>query len=79
MHPSDFESKRCPLNACLLSGLRQTSKVQTKAEIIERNVRWQESSSKRLVLELPGCTVRLNGGVKACGGFCIHVFIFLIH
>ena len=33
--PSDFENKCFLLNACLLSGLFQTSKVQTKAETVE--------------------------------------------
>ena len=40
VHPSDFENKRFPLNAWLLSGLFQTGKVQTKTDTTERNVRW---------------------------------------
>ena len=48
------------INPYHLNRLFQTGKVQTKAEIIERNIWWQGSSSKRLFLELPGCTVRLN-------------------
>ena len=41
VHPRDFENKRFVRNACLLSRLFQTGKVQTKAETIERNVRWE--------------------------------------
>ena len=48
------------LNACLLSKIFQIGKVQTKAETIERYMRCQGSSSKRLCLELLGCTVRLK-------------------
>ena len=33
--PSDFENKRFPLNACILSRLFQKGKVETKAETIE--------------------------------------------
>ena len=58
----DFENKRFPLNACLLSRLFQTGKVQTKAETMGGNMRWQGSSSKHLFLELPGCTFHLKEG-----------------
>ena len=62
VNPSDFGNKRFLLNACLLSRLFQTGKVQTKGETIERNMRWQRSSSKRLSLKLQKCTVRLKEG-----------------
>ena len=57
-----FKIKCFPLNACILSRLFQTGKVQTKVETTEQNVRWQESSSKHLFLELLGCTFRLKEG-----------------
>ena len=60
--PQNFENKRFPLNACLLSRLLQIGKVQTKAETVEQNVRLQGSSTTRLCSELPGCTVRLKEG-----------------
>ena len=44
-------------------GCFQTNKVQTKpAHTKERNMRWQWSSSNRLYLKLPGCTVCLKEG-----------------
>ena len=48
--------------ACLFSRLFQTGKVQTKVGTIEQNVRWQESSSKHLFLELLEYTVCLKKG-----------------
>ena len=62
MHPNNFEIKCFLLNACLLNGRFQTGKVQTKVGTMEQNVRWQESSSKHLFLELLGCTARLKEG-----------------
>ena len=62
MHLSDSENIHFLLSSCLLSSRRfQISKVQTKAETIERNVK-QRSSSKRLFLELPLCTAGLENG-----------------
>ena len=58
VHPIDFEIQHFPLEACHLSRLFQTGKGQTKAETIKQNMIWQWSSSNRLFLELPGCTVR---------------------
>ena len=51
VHLSDFENMCFPLNACLLSRLFQTGKVQTKAETMERSMRWQGSISKHLIPE----------------------------
>ena len=48
------------INACLLSGLYQTGKVETKTETVDRNMIMQGSSSKRLLFELPGCTVHVK-------------------
>ena len=36
MHPSDFENRRFPLNACLLNRLLQTGEVQAKASLDNR-------------------------------------------
>ena len=58
VHPNNFEIKGFLLNICLFSGLFQTGKVQTKGGTIEQNVKWQESNSKHLFVELLGYAVR---------------------
>ena len=60
--PAILKIVRFALKACLLSRLLQTGEVQTKASTIERKEIWQGSSSKRLFIELPSCTVYLKEG-----------------
>ena len=64
MHPSDFENKCFLLNICLLSGLFQTGRVQTKAETVEQNMRYQESKQQEFILRIARVHSWLERGVN---------------
>ena len=63
MHPSAFENKCFLLNACLLSRLFQTRKVQTKAETIERNM-MESAKQQAFSLRITGVHSFLERGVN---------------
>ena len=64
VHPGDFENKCLLQNACPLIRYFKTDKVQTKAETIERTMKWQGSSSKRLFFIIAGVYSSLERSVQ---------------
>ena len=43
-----------PLNACLLIGHFQTGKIQTKAETMEQNMKWQGAKQQAFISRTAG-------------------------